>query len=443
MIFRNRREGGRILGGELGRYREVHPMVLGLTGGGVPVALEVARALGADLDVLVARKLGAPSHPEYGIGAIAEGGAVYVRRESLPEVGLDEEGVATIAEREAVELARRVRVYRGPFAMPDLSGRTVIVVDDGVATGATAHAAARSARLRGAGRVILAAPVIAADSVPELTRDFDDVVAVELPRPLRAVGNWYEDFGQVSDEEVLACLSEGSHPEGATVRIPISDPAPRPGAGFLEADLAIPPGAKGLVLFVHGSGSTRHSPRNLLVAGTLQRSGFATLLFDLLTPEEAVEDEATARFRFDVPLLTSRVLAATRWAAKEPRTRHMGIGYFGASTGAAAALEAAAENPARVAAVVSRGGRPDLVPAGTLVRVHVPVLLLVGSRDEEVLGHNRSVLRHLPEAQLVVVGGATHLFEEAGALEEVARLAAGWFKGRLHLSLHGTAAVEA
>ena len=405
------------------------------------MALEIARALGTDLDFIVARKLGAPSHPEYGVGAIAEGGAVYVRRDSLPDVGLDEEGVAAIAEREAMELARRVRVYRGTSPMPDLSGRTVIVVDDGVATGATAHAAARAARLRGAARVVLAAPVIAADSVPELTRDFDDVVAVELPGRFGAVGAWYEQFAQVSDEEVLACLSDGCHPESGAVRIPVGEAASRQGPGHLDADLAVPRGAKGLVLFVHGSGSTRHSPRNLLVARTMQRAGFATLLFDLLTPEEAAEDEATARFRFDVPLLTSRVLAATRWAAKDPRTRHLGIGYFGASTGAAAALEAAAEEPARVAAVVSRGGRPDLVPAGTLVRVHVPVLLLVGGRDEQVLECNRSVLRHLPSAQLVVVPGATHLFAEAGALEEVARLAAGWFKGRLHLSLHGGAAM--
>ena len=429
MTFQDRQQGGRMLAGRLERYRSSHPIVLGLTRGGVPVALEVARGLDADLDIIVARKLGAPSQPEYGVGAIAEGGAVYVRHESLPEVGLDEEGVAAIAEREAVEMARRVRVYRSGAPMPDLAGRTAIVVDDGVATGATAHAAARAARLRGATRVVLAAPVIAAESVAELRRDFDDVVAVELPSPFHAVGAWYERFEQVSDDEVLLCLREACHPEGGTVRIPLGERAS--GERFLDADLAVPPGARGLVLFVHGSGSTRRSPRNLLVAGALQRAGFATLLFDLLTPAEATEDAATGRFRFDVPLLTSRVLAATRWAAIEPRTCHMNIGYFGASTGAAAALEAAAENPGPVAAVVSRGGRPDLVPAETLVRVHVPVLLVVGARDEEVLAQNRSILRHLPLAQLAVVPGATHLFAEPGALDEVARLAVGWFKGRL------------
>ena len=437
MIFRNRQEGGRLLARELERYRANHPMVLGLTRGGVPVALEVAWALGADLDIIVARKLGVPSHPEYGIGAIAENGAVYVRWESLAEAGLDEEQVAAIAEREAVELARRVRVYRCGSPMPDLSGRTVVIVDDGVATGATAHAAARAARLSGAARVVLAAPVIAAASVPDLTRDFDDVVAVELPRPFHAVGTWYEQFPQVSDEEVLACLRQGFHPQGGTVRIPIGAHGEARVASALDADLTVPPDARGLVLFVHGSGSARHSPRNRLVASAMQRAGFATLLFDLLTPEEAAEDQSTARLRFDVPLLSSRLLAATRWAAMESRTCQMSVGYFGASTGAAAALEAAAENPGAVAAVVSRGGRPDLVHAGTLARVHVPVLLIVGSQDEEVLAYNRSVLGHLPSAQRAVVRGAMHLFEEPGALEEVARLATGWFRGHLHATVPG------
>ena len=206
MVFRDREQGGRLLAEQLEGYRASHPMVLGLARGGVPVALEVARSLGADLDLIVARKIGAPGSPEYAIGAIAEGGAVYVRRESLPEVGLTGDEVAALAEREGVELARRVRFYRGDRPMPDLEGRTAIIVDDGVATGATARAAARSARLRGAARVVLAAPVIAAASVPELKLDFDDVVAVELPSPFFAVGRWYARFEQVSGEEVLRCL---------------------------------------------------------------------------------------------------------------------------------------------------------------------------------------------------------------------------------------------
>jgi putative phosphoribosyl transferase len=464
MVFRDREQGGRLLGERLERYRGERPIVLGLPRGGVPVALEVARSLAAELDVIVVRKLGAPECPEYAIGAIAEGGAVYVRRAALPEAGLDDEAVAALAEREAVELARRVRAYRGGRPLPDVAGRTVIVVDDGVATGATARAAARAVRQRGARRVVLAAPVIAAATASELRPEFDEVIAVDFPERFIAVGLWYERFGQVSDEEVLGCLRRGrgtagggreeladpdaepeglwngewlgpergdppSGPEQETLAIPFD--RPRSGAGLLEADLFLPEQAKGLVLFVHGSGSTRHSPRNRLVARALQASGLATLLFDLLTPAEAVEDEATAQLRFDVELLASRAAAATRWVSTLPRTRGLRLGYFGASTGASAALVAAAESPERVAAVVSRGGRPDLVPPGTLERVRAPVLLVVGSRDEEVLRLNRSALRHLAFAELAVVPGATHLFEEPGALEAVARLAAEWFGRRL------------
>ncbi len=454
MVFRDRTDGGRQLAGKLERYRAQHPIVLGLTRGGVPVALEVARALDAELDVIVVRKLGAPGYPEYAIGAIAEGGAVYVRREAQLEVGLADEDVAALGEREAVELARRVRAYRGGRPMPDLAGRTAIVVDDGVATGATAHAAARAARQRGAAHVVLAAPVIAAASEAELTTDFDALVAVEFPDPFFAVGLWYERFAQVSDEEVLDCLRrsrEGSRAEGGelwdgewigpergdppagpeddVLEIPFGATAST--AGVLDADLFLPAGATGLVMFVHGSGSTRRSPRNRFVARVMQRAGLATLLFDLLTPDEAAEDEVTAQLRFDVGLLTSRVLAAARWVSASPRTRGLRLGYFGASTGAAAALAAAAERPELVAAVVSRGGRPDLVPARILEGVRAPVLLVVGSRDEDVLRLNRAVLPHLASAQLAVVPGATHLFEEPGTLDAVARLAAGWFADRL------------
>lgn len=429
MVFHDRTQAGRLLADRLEPYRASRPMVLGLARGGVPVALEVARALDTDLDLLVARKIGAPGSPEYAIGAIAEGGAVYVRREAVAEVGLSGGEVESLAEREAMELARRVRVYRGVRPMPELTGRTVILVDDGVATGATARAAARSARLRGASHVVLAAPVIAAASVPDLRLDFDDVAAVRFPEPFFAVGSWYERFGQVSDEEVLECLRQSRLAGQESVEIPF-EPS-RNGPESLRADLTVPAGPRGIVIFVHGSGSSRRSPRNLLVAGELQRAGLATLLFDLLTPEEAEEDAATGRFRFDIPLLASRTLAAARWASHHPRTRGLGIGLFGASSGAAAAMSVAAESPQLVAAVVSRGGRPDLVPAADLTRVHAQVLLIVGGRDEEVLRLNRSVLRHLPAAQLAVVPGATHLFEETGALEQVARLAAGWFTGRL------------
>jgi putative phosphoribosyl transferase len=213
MRFEDRRHGGRLLAERLEPLRERRPIILGLARGGVPVAAEVARALGAPLEVMGVAKLGAPECPEFALGAIAEGGASYVDQDAVRETGVGEDELAALARRQTDEVARRVALYRGGRALPDVAGRTVVVVDDGVATGATARAAARAARAGGATRVVLAAPVIAAESVQELLADFDDVVAVETPDPFLAVGIWYERFGQVTDDEVLGCLSLELEPE--------------------------------------------------------------------------------------------------------------------------------------------------------------------------------------------------------------------------------------
>jgi dienelactone hydrolase len=200
------------------------------------------------------------------------------------------------------------------------------------------------------------------------------------------------------------------------------------GAVRLEGNLVIPDGAQAVVLFAHGSGSGRHSPRNRFVARTLQEAGLATLLIDLLTTDEEREDRYTAHLRFNIELLAERLIGATDWLAQDRRTARLKLGYFGASTGAAAALLAAVQRPERVGAAVSRGGRPDLAgPA--LPKVEAPTLLIVGGHDAVVLDLNRTALDRLgaTEKQLVIVPGATHLFEEPGALEEVARLATDWF----------------
>lgn len=199
-------------------------------------------------------------------------------------------------------------------------------------------------------------------------------------------------------------------------------------AVHIEGLLALPDKAQGLVLFAHGSGSSRHSPRNNYVARVLRDNGIGTLLMDLLTVSEDLDYQT----RFDIPLLTRRLVAATHWVKAQTSTRHLPIGYFGASTGAAAALQAAAALGQDIRAVVSRGGRPDLAGRHDLAKVRAPTLLLVGGRDEEVIELNREASAHMscPQA-LSIIPGATHLFEEAGTLEEVARQAAAWFKGRL------------
>ena len=200
---------------------------------------------------------------------------------------------------------------------------------------------------------------------------------------------------------------------------------------ILDGSLCIPEEAKGVTAFAHGSGSSRHSPRNQYVARVLRHAGLATLLFDLLTAEEEAEDIETARLRFNIRLLAQRLIAATDWLKDNAGTRKLGIGYFGASTGAAAALIAAAERPDIVAAIVSRGGRPDLA-GKVLPRVKAPTLLIVGGHDFPVIEINQEALAKLNvEKELAVVPGATHLFEEPGALDEVAKLAASWFISHL------------
>jgi putative phosphoribosyl transferase len=238
------------------------------------------------------------------------------------------------------------------------------------------------------------------------------------------VGLWYEDFGEVSDAEVRSLLESAAGLEEREVEIDA-------GPVNLAGSLSVPGGALGLVLFAHGSGSSRHSPRNRYVAGALRSGNIATLLMDLLTRDEERAEAATGHLRFNIDLLASRLFSATEWAASEPVTKELPKGYFGASTGAAAALVAAVEPKSAISAIVSRGGRPDLA-GDALGRVSAPTLLIVGSRDEDVLALNQQARAKMKApVELAIVPGATHLFEEAGALERVASLARSWFEAHL------------
>jgi putative phosphoribosyl transferase len=217
----------------------------------------------------------------------------------------------------------------------------------------------------------------------------------------------------------------GQIPATREVRIPSGD-------AWLYGDLTRPADALGLVLFVHGSGSGRHSARNRLVAQRLQQAGIATLLFDLLTAQEEQLDIQTREHRFDIALLTRRLQDATTWAVAQPDLQNLPLGYFGASTGSAAAIIAAARLGKQIAAVVSRGGRPDLAGPVALAAVSAPTLLIVGGADHGVIELNEQSLAHLGgEKRLAFIESATHLFEEKGALEEVGELASTWFSTHL------------
>ena len=425
--FVDRADAGWRLAEVLEVYRGQDVVVLGLPRGGVPVAYQVARALEAPLDVIVVRKLGVPFQPEVAMGAIGEDGVRVLDRAMVTRAGVSESEVAEVERREQEVLGARLRRYRRGRDRVDLHGRTAIVVDDGVATGSTARAACRIARLLGASRGVLAVPV----GPPATLRDLpeaDAVVAVEEPADFRAVGFHYDDFSPTSDDEVVVLLDRAARrlldedrlAEPVDCDIDVEFAAD---GVVLEGHLHLPDPSSAVVVFAHGSGSSRHSPRNRLVAEVLYDAGIGTFLIDLLTPTE----ENDRRFVFDIDLLARRLVAATAWVRERHEAQHARTGYFGASTGAAAALVAAADRRSAVSAVVSRGGRPDLALA-RLPEVDAPTLLIVGSDDVAVLDLNRTALGALGgPARLAVVEGATHLFEEPGTLAETAILARDWF----------------
>ncbi|MCK8438827.1 phosphoribosyltransferase [Streptomyces sp. D2-8] len=442
MFFMDRRDAGRRLAARLEHLEGAEVVVLGLPRGGVPVAAEVAEVLGAPLDVCLVRKLGVPYQPELGMGAIGEGGVRVINDDVVRTARTTPDELAEVEARERGVLERRARRYRGGREPVGLKGRTVVVVDDGVATGSTARAACRIARARGAARIVLAVPVAPHDWNARLGGDADELVCLHAPRIFYAIGEFYADFAQTDDDEVVACLDEAVARRLSTRRTESHHAGPedreadvRAGATVLRGQLTVPEGATGVVLFAHGSGSSRHSPRNRFVAAGLNRAGLGTLLLDLLTEEEET-DRANV---FDTGLLARRLADATGWVRGQPEVQGLAVGYFGASTGAAAALWAAAEPGARIAAVVSRGGRPDLA-GPRLPAVTAPTLLIVGGHDQMVLDLNRDAQARLRcETRLAVVPGATHLFEEPGALEKVTDLARDWFTDHMAPVPHAAA----
>jgi putative phosphoribosyl transferase len=435
MAFINRVDAGRCLAERLEYLRGEDLVILGLPRGGVPVALEVAAALHAPLDVIVVRKLGVPFQPELGMGAIGEDGVRVLNAEVVRMAGVSSEELAAVEKRERVELERRAQRFRGGRIPVPIKGKTVVVVDDGIATGSTARAACQVARAHGAARVILAVPVAPRDWTQRLAGDADELVCVDTPEPFFGVGQFYADFSQTTDEEVIACLEHGRPPVAAAAAAVHADDPPirdeevhiQAGPVRLGGRLTVPETAVGVVVFAHGSGSSSRSSRNRYVAAVLNQAGLATLLFDLLTPGEEL-DRANV---FDVELLARRLGQVTAWLRSQPETRDLMVGYFGASTGAAAALWAASEPDAHIAAVVSRGGRPDLA-GPRLAAVTAPTLLIVGGLDHVVLDLNRQARAQLCcESSLAVVPGATHLFEEDDTLKAAAELARDWFRDHL------------
>lgn len=419
----SRVSAGKLLA-EVLRDREwQNAVVLALPRGGVPVAHEIARELALSMDVLFVKKMGAPGRPEYALGAISEDNDPVWNEDALMDVSLSQEDLKKIVDQSRTQVDEQVRKWRGSRKAIDLKGRTVLVVDDGLATGMTMKAAVELLRRRDVKRILVVAPVASRSAMELLKDDADEVIVLSIPEPFFSVGQWYEDFSQVTDEAVSQLLrrrtdfsvEEGVKPNLVTIALD---------EGWLEGELTVPRNPKGVVIFAHGSGSSFKSPRNQYVAQRLNQVGVATLLFDLLTDAES-KDRGNV---FNIPLLALRLKRATQWLRTDRNLKYLPIGYFGASTGAAAALVAANADKG-ISTVVSRGGRPDLAEE-FLSRIDCPVLLIVGGADSGVIEPNESAKRTLKHAELVVVPGAGHLFEEPGALDQVVEYATDWFSNQ-------------
>lgn len=414
--FENRQDAGRSLAQRLLPYKDQNPLVLAIPRGGVPVAFEVAKALKASLDVILVKKIGSPKNPELAVGAVSEDSKPVFNEELVQLLNIDRKSLNKMAEQKINDLKEQARKLRGKNVPQSVKDRVVIIVDDGIATGSTLNAAVQLIKQNKPQKIIIAVPVGANDTVQQLKTTVDDIICLEIPQNFMAVGIWYESFEQIPDEEVIRYLGEANYLKNQTsedVQIHAENET-------LQGELTMVNEMRGLVIFAHGSGSSHLSPRNKLVARELNRAGFGTLLFDLLTDQEALDRQNV----FNIDLLTKRLLIATDWIVD--RFRNVPIAFFGASTGAAAALIATSKTQHNIYAVVSRGGRPDLADE-FLNKITTPVLLIVGENDNQVLQHNKRTQKKLRSAKLVTIPNATHLFEEPGTLDEVVEYALDWF----------------
>ena len=436
--------------------------VIGLACGGVPVAREVADALGVPLGVMVSRKVGVPGIEEVALGAVAEGSDRVVADDMAWYIGVPSRLVDRLAARERVEVERRAYIYRSGRPLPDVKNRTVILVDDGLATGATLRAAALAIRNARPRRIIAAVPVASLTGAAEVRIDVDELVATIIPQKFDTIASWYDDYTPVCDEEVLGHLGRPTRVAIMTGRHVVSDilrdVGNRIAPALLGADrrhaaerqIAIPGSggaltaefggpeyladadepssaetARGLVILTNGDGGSRHSYRNRYLAGRLRLAGYATLRVDLLTAEERRSERALS-MACDLPRMTERLTSACEWTARaQVQGAHRTI-LIGASTGAAAALATAARRPGHVHAVVARAGRVELA-ADVLPHVSTPVMLIVGATDRDAIRRNGEAMRALPRGALLIrIPRASHAFTEPGALGAVAEQTVRW-----------------
>ncbi len=428
-IFVDRSDAGRRLAHRLEFLRGEELVVLGLPRGGVPVAYEVAKALGRPLDVLVVRKLGLPQNPEVAMGAIGEGGTRVLDEDIQRIARVTPQELEDVERLEIAELASRVRRFRSGRPRLDLEGKTALIIDDGLATGSTARVACHVARQLGAGRVIVAAPVASPEAADRLREEADEFVSLMTPSPFRAVGAHYIDFGQTEDIEVVLLLdaasrnraSMGSSPHRALRTEEIDLGVDSVG---LSGELQLPEPVTNVVVLARGLAEETGEAASQFAAAVMNEAGIGTLSLDLLTPTERAIGVSPENY-----VLARRLVLATERLQTMPALRGVPLGYFDAGAGAAVLLGAAANEGGAVNAVVTLA--PRLEDAGSWVsEVSAPTLMLYARADEELLERNRSSANRMrcPHLQVVVETDARRPDSPATTtVMQVAEHAKDWF----------------
>jgi putative phosphoribosyl transferase len=421
--FADRRDAGRRLAAVLGEFRYQNPVVVGLPRGGMPVAAEVARALGAPLEVVGLCALARPEDPNCALGVVAEPDISVIDHHALEGLRMGADELDAAVEHARHELESQLARYYPSHRRLAVAERTVLLVDDGLVSSGRVQAAARSLQMRGATRVVLAVPVAEANSAIAVREWVDEVVCLEYRRQPRSLEFWYDDFSQTSEQEVAALLSEHAGEGVRDVAIEVA-----PGI-VLSGYLTVPWGAyaRGAVLLASGLGSAPLARRSESLARALNKAGVATLLLDLMVPGEQIEPTDM----FDLDLLAQRLVAATTWLRAQPETARLALSYLGMGAASPAALVAAAKLRAGICAVVSCDGCPDSANAW-LGEIIAPVLLITCDADAGVLDRTRDARRTVKcRSALAVVGAPLFAADGPDPVERMSCLAIDWFTQHL------------
>ena len=432
MIFRDRTDAGRQLAGHLERFRGSDAVVLAASTGGVVVATEVAKELELRMDMIVVCAVALEREPAFILAAVAEGGEQLIDDDALEAVQASPSELWATLTAERAEVARRVALYRLHRFHVDLHGYIAIVVIDVLSDTIGASLACRVARLRGARRVVLAAPIGTADIYSEVDQEADEITLIESPDEILDPHEYFGEFGPVAPTTILdhldASVERDGEPDLPLLAVDhISDLRVEPVVMLtdgiaLRGIVMLPHLAVGVVVFVHGSGSSANSPRDEAVATALAEAGIASVRFDLLS-----EFEHYRHLEIDSRMMVERLAGVIAWVRRQGDLRGLPLGLNGANSGIAGVLALAAEPGADIVAIVSRGGRPDEL-AVSIHDVITPSLFIVGGADETILEANRATAMLIDApSELSVIPGASHRFVEEGALEMVAEITRDWF----------------